>query len=150
MTIGLSKMHDQALTARWLGRLLELLTDLEARLARGESVYVHCWGGRGRAGLVAACFLQHAYGISGEEALQRIGRAYDTRGDTGVPAVLYCCNKWQELQLIPCQSPHLLYLGFLCSQVTDHRRRNNSGSWCETLLRARAANDLRQQICIGI
>jgi hypothetical protein len=51
---------------------------------RGESVYVHCWGGRGRAGLVAACFLQHAYGVSGEEALQRVGRAYDTRGDTGV------------------------------------------------------------------
>ena len=65
-------------------RLLELLEDLEARLAAGESVYVHCWGGRGRAGLVAACFLQHAYGVSGEEALQRVGRAYDTRGDTGM------------------------------------------------------------------
>ena len=64
-------------------RLLELVADMEARLERGESLYVHCWGGRGRAGLVAACFLQHAYGVSGEEALQRVGRAYNTRGDTG-------------------------------------------------------------------
>lgn len=81
-------------------RLLELLTDLEARIARGENVYVHCWGGRGRAGLVAACFLQHAYGISGEEALQRIGRAYDTRGDTGVFAALCCQGPHATYQLV--------------------------------------------------
>ena len=104
------------LTTQWLCRLLELLTDLEARLARGESVYVHCWGGRGRAGLVAACFLQHAYGISGEEALQRVGRAYDTRGDTGVFTVFTVrftagSNQWQSLQLMSRLSLHLPYLG---------------------------------------
>ena len=44
---------------------------------------------------MAACFLQHAYGISGEEALQRIGRAYDTRGDTGMVAAL-CSHPPEE------------------------------------------------------
>ena len=65
-------------------RLDDLLPDLQARLAAGESVYLHCWGGRGRAGLVGACLLGRAYGLSAEEALERVGRAFSTRNDEGV------------------------------------------------------------------
>lgn len=65
-------------------RLDKLLPDLNARLVAGEPMYLHCWGGRGRAGVVAACLLRYAYGLSAEEALERVGRAFSTRGDTGV------------------------------------------------------------------
>jgi alanine transaminase len=47
------------------------------------SILLHCWGGRGRAGLVGACLLVAAYGLSAEEALLRVQRAFDTRRDNG-------------------------------------------------------------------
>jgi alanine transaminase len=45
------------------------------------AVLLHCWGGRGRAGLVGACLLVAAYGLGADEALQRVQRAFDTRRD---------------------------------------------------------------------
>ena len=39
------------------------------------------WGGRGRAGTVGACLLAQLYGMSAEEALTRVQRAFDTRQD---------------------------------------------------------------------
>jgi alanine transaminase len=35
--------------------------DLAARVAAGEKLYVHCWGGRGRAGTVGSCLIAHMY-----------------------------------------------------------------------------------------
>ncbi len=63
------------------GRLGPLLDELAARLLRGERLYVHCWGGRGRTGTVAACLLAKVYGMGAEEALERVQRAFDTRRD---------------------------------------------------------------------
>lgn len=63
--------------------LTALLADLEGRLWAGEQVYLHCWGGRGRAGTVGAVLLGKLYGCSAEEALERVQRAFDTRGDGG-------------------------------------------------------------------
>ena len=37
--------------------LTPVLVDLEERLNEGEKLYVHCWGGRGRAGIVTCCLL---------------------------------------------------------------------------------------------
>lgn len=34
-----------------------ILDDVDAALARGDSVYVHCWGGVGRTGTVVGCWL---------------------------------------------------------------------------------------------
>jgi alanine transaminase len=48
-----------------------------------DVMYLHCWGGRGRAGTVGACVLGTMYGLSGEEALDRVQRAFDTRNDGG-------------------------------------------------------------------
>ena len=62
-------------------RLAALLEDLAARLARGERLYVHCWGGRGRAGTVGACLLAGMYGVGASEALERVDRAFSTRQD---------------------------------------------------------------------
>lgn len=64
-----------------LHRLEALLEDLTARLQRGERLYIHCWGGRGRAGTVGACLLARLYGVGAEEALARVDRAFSTRGD---------------------------------------------------------------------
>ena len=46
-------------------------------------VYLHCWGGRGRAGMVAAAALARLYGVSAEEALERVDRALKTREPEG-------------------------------------------------------------------
>ncbi len=62
-------------------RLEPLLASLEARLRAGQVIYLHCWGGRGRAGTVGACLLARMYGLGAEEALDRVQRAYSTRKD---------------------------------------------------------------------
>jgi len=61
--------------------LNEFLTDIIERLRNGERMYIHCWGGRGRAGVVSCCLLSKAFKISADEALERVGRAYLTRKD---------------------------------------------------------------------
>ena len=62
-------------------RLADLVADLTARLTNEQRLYVHCWGGRGRAGTVGAALLALLYGMSADEALERVQRAFDTRGD---------------------------------------------------------------------
>lgn len=62
-------------------QLRDIVADLQQRVAAGEVPYVHCWGGRGRVGLVGACFLAATYGLSADEALERVQRAFDTRKD---------------------------------------------------------------------
>lgn len=39
---------------------------------RRRIVYLHCWGGRGRTGTVAGCFLKELFGYQGEEALAQL------------------------------------------------------------------------------
>lgn len=67
------------------GRVRELIGDIERRVQAGEVLYVHCWGGRGRAGTVGACLLAQLYGLDAEQALARVQRAYNTRGELGAP-----------------------------------------------------------------
>lgn len=52
-------------------QMRHLLDRLEADLAAGRRVYVHCWGGVGRTGTVVGCYLRRR-GLSGQQALQRI------------------------------------------------------------------------------
>jgi hypothetical protein len=58
--------------AQELKALSNLITMLAARLRSGEVLYIHCFGGKGRAGLVCACLLAYIYGLSADEALERI------------------------------------------------------------------------------
>jgi len=45
-----------------------------------ETVYLHCWGGCGRTGLVSACLLGHLYpGMCAEEALARVDTYFKLR-----------------------------------------------------------------------
>ena len=58
---------------------------------------MHCWGGRGRAGTLGACMLGDLYGIDAEEALLRIQKAFDTRGDPGaMPRIWHQPCWWTE------------------------------------------------------
>jgi hypothetical protein len=52
---------------------LEAILDaIDAALARGEGVYVHCWGGIGRTGTVVGAWLAHHGRAGGEEALTKL------------------------------------------------------------------------------
>ena len=53
---------------------------------------MHCWGGRGRAGTIASCFLAACYGLSADEILDRIQRAFDTRQDGGESFGMQLCS----------------------------------------------------------
>lgn len=52
-----------------LGTFVQSLAD---RVENDECLFVHCWGGKGRTGLVAACLLGELYDVGPEEALDRV------------------------------------------------------------------------------
>lgn len=62
-------------------QLIDLLNELTERLKKGEKLYVHCWGGRGRAGTIGTTLLAKLYGMGADEAFERVQRAFDTRKD---------------------------------------------------------------------
>lgn len=57
--------------------LSSILTNLEED---DKSIYIHCWGGRGRAGLVGSCLLSLLYPeLDPDSCLEWVQRGYDTR-----------------------------------------------------------------------
>ena len=48
-----------------------ILDTIDEHLAAGRTVYVHCWGGVGRTGVIVGCWLAR-HGRRGEEALERL------------------------------------------------------------------------------
>jgi hypothetical protein len=55
------------------GALRATLDHIDASLLTGQPVYVHCWGGIGRTGVVIGCHLVR-HGLSGQQALELIAR----------------------------------------------------------------------------
>jgi rhodanese/phosphatase family protein len=53
--------------------MARILDGIDEALARGDVVYVHCWGGRGRTGTVVGCYLVR-HGVAPADALARITR----------------------------------------------------------------------------
>jgi protein-tyrosine phosphatase len=53
--------------------MTDILDSIDATLAAGGTVYVHCYAGIGRTGTVVGCYLAR-HGMSGEEALAEIAR----------------------------------------------------------------------------
>ena len=51
-----------------------ILNVIDQGLARNTVTFVHCWGGRGRSGLVAACFIARHGVAAGQAALNFIAR----------------------------------------------------------------------------
>ncbi|KAL7531503.1 hypothetical protein ACHAXR_008097, partial [Thalassiosira sp. AJA248-18] len=65
-------IRDMSTVERFDG-LLRVVSELANRIRSGEKIYLHCWGGKGRAGLVAACLLMELYrDIDADVALEYI------------------------------------------------------------------------------
>jgi len=61
----------------------QILDDLERHASEGCTVYVHCWGGVGRTGLVIGCHLVRR-GAEGEAALATVKELFGTMSPTKV------------------------------------------------------------------
>jgi hypothetical protein len=61
------------------GQMAAILDSLDEALAEGETVYLHCWGGIGRTGTVAGCWLVR-HGASGSAALVTVAERFATVG----------------------------------------------------------------------
>lgn len=70
-------------TADSLEELSMFVAHLAGRVRSGETLYLHCWGGKGRAGLVAACLLGELYDVRAEEALERV-QTYCSLRNSGI------------------------------------------------------------------
>ena len=57
---------------------IKLIDLLHLLVVRGDKLYIHCRGGHGRSGIVAACLLIHM-GYSNQEALDLVSKAHKTR-----------------------------------------------------------------------
>ena len=53
-------------------RMVQILDLIDASLNENRSVYVHCWGGRGRTGTVAGCWLARHGMADAENVLDKI------------------------------------------------------------------------------
>ena len=51
--------------------MTQILNTIDGAIASDKCVYVHCWGGHGRTGMVVGCWLC-VHGLSGSQALRRI------------------------------------------------------------------------------
>jgi len=60
-------------------RVIEVCENIVERLHRGEKLYVHCSGGHGRSGTIAAISLCMIYGINPEIAFEYLQYAHDQR-----------------------------------------------------------------------
>ena len=83
--------------------LLDLVVDLYEKFLEKETIYIHCYGGHGRAGTVAACLLAKVYShMIAEEALGRVQAYHDMRLHT-------------ENSKSPASSPQLMQVRRVCS-----------------------------------
>lgn len=60
-------------------KVLHLAAKLAARVARGEVLYLHCWGGHGRTGTVVSIMLHLMYGLCADVAMERCQHVHDVR-----------------------------------------------------------------------
>ncbi len=55
-----------------------ILNTIDSAMENDKSVYVHCWGGVGRTGIVVACYLIR-HGMAPQKALERVHQLFKTR-----------------------------------------------------------------------
>jgi len=73
------KLPDLSI-AKSLNDLDQIVSYLVSRIQSGDKLYIHCWGGRGRTGLISACVLGALYeDITAQDALDRVQTAYSLR-----------------------------------------------------------------------
>ena len=75
ITYQRSNIQDRGLPSH--EQMAVLLDDLDAALASGRKVYLHCWGGIGRTGTTVGCWLVR-HGLTGGQAFIRLNELYLT------------------------------------------------------------------------
>ena len=70
-----ANIQDKGLPAH--DQMTALLDSLDASLAAGQKIYLHCWGGIGRTGTTVGCWLVR-HGLTGDQALIRLNELYRT------------------------------------------------------------------------
>ncbi len=83
-------------------QMIAILDCIDASIAAGRRVYVHCWGGIGRTGMVVACYLVRR-GLDAPHALDKITKGWCTSGRRGsiprspeTPAQMQFVLDWSE------------------------------------------------------
>ena len=94
----------------------EVLDTIEHHVSEGRTVYVHCWGGVGRTGLVVGCLLVR-HGLEGRDALDKVRSLFGTMskekvrrhsgGSPQTPAQLSMVSEWarHDLSTKPRRAP---------------------------------------------
>jgi hypothetical protein len=55
-----------------IAAMREILNKIDQSIGEGKPVYIHCWGGKGRTGVVVGCYLARHGIADGKDALKRI------------------------------------------------------------------------------
>ena len=66
-------------------RMTRILDDIDQAIGDDRTVYVHCWGGRGRTGTVVGCWLMR-HGLDGGDPIRRIAELRRDVSDASVPS----------------------------------------------------------------
>jgi hypothetical protein len=64
-------------------QMTALLDAIDAALAAGRKIYLHCWGGIGRTGMTIGCWLVR-HGLTGGMALIRLNELYQMAGQSSL------------------------------------------------------------------
>jgi len=64
------RIHDVSVPSD-IQHMRDILDAIDSALDKGETVYVHCWGGIGRTGIVVGCWLSR-HGFNGKTALKKL------------------------------------------------------------------------------
>lgn len=79
-----------------------ILNAIDDALNRNHGVYVHCWGGVGRTGIVVGCYLIR-HGLSPQQALVRVDTLFKSRpenyftGSPETPEQVEFIRSWREI-----------------------------------------------------
>nr|QBK86942.1 MAG: dual specificity phosphatase [Marseillevirus LCMAC103] len=95
-------------------RAFHLARKLYAVLRSGVNVYLHCWGGHGRAGTIAAMLIGLWYRVDLQTALRFVKRSHNTRGYGGGARSAYKTPQTQE---------QVRQVARFFARIDDHRRR---------------------------
>jgi protein-tyrosine phosphatase len=63
--------------------MVAILDALDAALADGHTIYLHCWGGKGRTGTVVGCWLARHGHAQGQAAVEKVWKLREgLKGDS--------------------------------------------------------------------
>lgn len=104
-----------------LSELIQHLEDNEMKDDCNNAIYIHCWGGRGRAGLVGSCLVSLLFPeLSSNDVLKFVQDAYSTRlGAADMPV---------GLRRSPQTEQQRLFVREFVRLVHDERRERQKSS----------------------